>query len=116
MNRTDQNRSGVNGILNRTRTYNSEIGIYQEHFINEEFQFAVSLSNGWIVIPLEMAQDQEVQPSSISEERIQRVAQRFQSNYPSPQKHSEEKKNLKSPEMLPKLNLWQKFLRIFGLK
>jgi hypothetical protein len=83
MNKTNENRNGIISVLTRARAYNSEIGSYQEHFINEQFNFTVRLSNGRIVIPMTMAQDQEIQPTSISEERIQRVANGFQSNNPT---------------------------------
>lgn len=77
MDKSTLSTSGIIGILNRTRAYNPEIGNYQEHFINENFHFVVRLSNGRITIPRTMAEDQEVQPSSVSEERIKKVANTF---------------------------------------
>lgn len=58
---------------------NSSIGIYQEHFINENFDYAVRLSNGRVLVSVESAQDFEAQPSSITDQMIQRVADSFKS-------------------------------------
>lgn len=77
MHKTTENKSGVISITNKAREYNSNIGVYQEHFINDRFNYTVRLDNGRIEIPREMAQDYEVQPSSVSEERIKRVAQTY---------------------------------------
>tara|TARA_Y100000991_G_scaffold104490_1_gene78707 strand:+ start:273 stop:617 length:345 start_codon:yes stop_codon:yes gene_type:complete len=114
MNRTNENRNGVVSILTRARANNPEIGSYQEHFINEQFNFTVRLSNGRIVIPMTMAQDQEVQPTSISEERIQRVANGFQSNNPTPPKQTVEVHN--TEETKPELSFWRRILKLIGIK
>lgn len=116
MNRTDENRNGIIGILHRARVYNHEIGNYQEHMVNEQFNFAVMLTNGRIVIPMTMAQDQEVQPSSISEDRIQRVANGFQSNnLIARQQGNQANEPINSPART-NLSLWQKLLILLGLK
>ncbi len=115
MERTNQNSKGVRDILGRARQYNHDIGDYIEHFINERFAFTVRLSNGRIEIPMEMAQDQEAMPSSVSEERIRIIASRFQSNNPRPVVVAEPVlltvDNLKKP-----LNFWQKLMKLLGLK
>lgn len=77
MTKTNQDKNGILGILIRTRRYNIEVGNYLEHFLTQNFEYAVKLSNGRITVPPTMAQDQEVQPSSISEERIKKVASTF---------------------------------------
>jgi hypothetical protein len=58
---------------------NPKIGTYQEHFINEKFDYVVRLSNGRVVVSVEAAQDFEAQPSSITDQMIQRVADSFKS-------------------------------------
>jgi len=70
-------KQGVIGITNKARVYNSAIGNYQEHFINDRFDYTVRLDNGRIEMSREIAQDYEVQPESISEERIKKVAQSY---------------------------------------
>lgn len=113
MQKTTQYSSGVRGILSRTRQYNPEIGNYMEHFINERFSFTVRLSNGRIEMPMEMAHDQETMPSSISEDRIQNIVQRFQNNNPKPA--------LKQETILPTqpvktIGFWKRLLKWLGWK
>jgi len=116
MKETKRNSKGIIGILNRARLYNSEIGDYVEHFINEQFNYSVRLTNGRIIIPLAMAQDQEFQPAIITEERLQRLANTFQNN-----KH--DKKNpiipnniSKEIKVTSKLSIGQKISKIMGKK
>lgn len=77
MKKTTTNTRGVIGILNEARVYNSAIGDYQEHFINERFGYTIRLSNGRIEMSREIADDYEVQPNSVSKDKIERVAQTF---------------------------------------
>ena len=77
MTKTNDHRSGVIAVTSLARTINSEIGSYQEHFINERFGFSVRLSNGAIDMSREVAQDYEAQPSSVTADRIQIVANTF---------------------------------------
>lgn len=77
MTKTNENKTRVNGILSRARKYNHEIGNYEEHFVDDNIRYTLKLTNGRIIIPIEMAQDQEAQPASISDERIKKVADTF---------------------------------------
>jgi translation initiation factor RLI1 len=78
MNKSDKYTAGVYGVVSRASAYNSDIGSYVEHFINEDFKFSVRLSNnGAVTMSVEIAQDQETAPNSISEDRIQAVANSF---------------------------------------
>lgn len=78
MTKTEEHKNGVIGITNLARTYEPEIGVYQEHSINESFGFSVRLSNnGAISMSREIAQDYEAMPNSISQERIEKVAITF---------------------------------------
>lgn len=113
MERTTQYSRGVRGILTRTRQYNTEIGNYMEHFINERFSFTVRLSNGRIEMPMEMAHDQETMPSSISEDRIQNIAQRFQNNNPKPVIQQEP---ILPTQPTKKLSFWGRLLKWLGWK
>jgi len=115
MDKTNLYVNGVRGIIFRAKKHNSDIGNYIEHFINEPFPFAVRLSNGRIEIPTEMAHDQETMPSSISEDRIKRIAMSFKNDNPE---------TISKPEMqtpieqkpIRKLSIWQQLLEFFGYK
>ena len=77
MKKTDANSNGVKGIIFLAQKVNPEIGSYQEHFINECFNFTVKLSNGTINMSLEDAQDYEARPSSVTFDRFEKVAKTF---------------------------------------
>jgi hypothetical protein len=113
MQKTTQHSSGVRGILARTRQYNPEIGNYMEHFINERFSFTVRLSNGRIEMPMEMAHDQETMPSSISEDRIQNIAQLFQDNNPRP---ALQREPILPTQPVKALGFWERLLKWLGMK
>ena len=80
MKKTNAHTNGVKGIIFLAHTINPEIGSYQEHFINECFNFTVKLSNGTILMTLEDAQDYEARPSSVTFDRYQKVAKTFRGN------------------------------------
>ena len=77
MKKTNSHINGVLGIIFLVHTINPEIGFYQEHYINECFDFTVQLSNGTINLTLEDAQDYETRPSSITFDRYEKVANTF---------------------------------------
>lgn len=77
MTKTTQYQSGVMAVTSLARALNPEIGTYQEHFINEGFSFSIRLSNGAIHMSIEVAQDYETQPSSVTQDRIEKVATTF---------------------------------------
>jgi len=77
MNKTNEYTNGVIGVISLARTINPNIGSYQEHFINERFGFTIRLSNGRIEMSMEVAQDYEAQPSSVTADRVERVAKTF---------------------------------------
>ena len=76
MTKTDRYSNGVQAVTNLARGINSEIGYYKEHYFTET-GFAVKLSNGAINMSVEVTQDYEAQPSSVTPERIQRVADTY---------------------------------------
>jgi hypothetical protein len=78
MNKTTQYAAGVQAVVNKARIHNSEIGYYEMHILNADFKFAVKLSNGRLVMSVEIAQDMELGPQYVSEERIKAVATTFQ--------------------------------------
>lgn len=77
MTETTDYQNGVIAMTSLARIINPEIGAYQKHFINENFGFMVRLSNGAINMSVEVAQDYEAQPSSVTPDRIERVASTF---------------------------------------
>lgn len=77
MTKTDEYQSGVVGVVSKAREINPAIGSYKEHFVNDAFRFAVRLSNGRVEMSIEVAQDFEAQPSSITHDRIAAVAASF---------------------------------------
>jgi len=77
MYKSNSHTNGVKGINYLARTINPEIGSYREHFINGDYDFRVKLSNGEIVMSIEIAQDYEARPSSVTFDRYQTVADTF---------------------------------------
>lgn len=75
--KTTKNSSGVMGITSLSRNLNSEIGSYQEHYINENFGYTVRLTNGAINMSSEIAEDYENQRNSITNDRIEKVVNTF---------------------------------------
>jgi hypothetical protein len=75
MTKTTKHQDGEMAVISLIKLINSEIGDYQEHFVNESFIFSVTLTNGAINMSVEVAQDYEAQsfkfqPASINRESI----------------------------------------------
>lgn len=77
MTKTDKYTRGVMGVTLLAKGTNPEIGSYVEHFVNDGFGFSVKLSNGAINMSIEVAQDFEAQPGSVTIDRIESVAKTF---------------------------------------
>ncbi|MBP5982258.1 MAG: hypothetical protein KA734_00940 [Fluviicola sp.] len=77
MTKTTKYQDGVMAVISLVKLINSEIGDYQEHFVNESFIFSVKLTNGAINMSVEVAQDYEAQPSSVTQDRLEKVAKTF---------------------------------------
>ena len=75
--KTTANTAGVMGVTSLARTLNTQIGSYQEHFLNEDFGYSVRLSNGAIRMSKEIAKDFETMKSSVTNDRVQRVAETY---------------------------------------
>ena len=75
--KTNEHTNGVTGMTFLAHTINPEIGYYQQHYINESFNFTVILSNGEIDMTLEIVQDYEARPSSVTFDRYLIVANTF---------------------------------------
>lgn len=105
--RTNEHEQGVRELITRARQYNSNIGVYVEHFLNERFNFTVSLTNGSMSISSTKAHDQETMPTSISDYEIQQIAKTFISNSPLPTVNTNQREL--------ELTTWQRILRFIGL-
>ena len=77
MYKSNSHTNGVKGITYFAQRINPEIGSYQEHFINGNYDFRVKLSNGEIDMSIEIAQDYETRPSSVTYDRYEIVADTF---------------------------------------
>lgn len=75
--KTNANTAGVMGVTSLARNLNTQIGSYQEHFLNENFGYSVRLTNGAIRMSREIAEDFETMQSSVTDERVQRVAETY---------------------------------------
>jgi hypothetical protein len=105
--KTNDHEQGVREIITRARQYNSNIGEYVEHFLNERFSFTVSLTNGRMSISSTKAHDQETMPTSISDYELQQIAKTFLSNTPPPPVNTNQREI--------ELTTWQRILRFLGL-
>jgi len=73
----DAKKHVIIGILGRLRDYNPAIGTYERSVMNSNFQYAVKLSNGRIVLSEEIVYDYEKDPFSVSGDRFETFAGRF---------------------------------------
>ena len=77
MKKTDACTNGVIGVTFLAQTANPEIGSYVEHYINDNYNFTVKLSNGTIDMTIRDAQDYEARPSSLTSDRVVIIAKTF---------------------------------------
>ena len=77
MKKTDAYTNGVIGVTFLAQTINPEIGSYVEHYINENYNFTVKLSNGAIDMTIRDTQDYEERPSSVTSDRAVIIAKTF---------------------------------------
>ncbi len=80
--KSEQHSKGVIEVISRAKIYDATIGAYIEHFSDGRFLYTARLSNGRMEIPISLACDQEKKAADVSEERIQKAAESFQSNNP----------------------------------
>jgi hypothetical protein len=65
----------IQSLLQKVRIFNKEIGSYQLFAITENFDYAVKLSNGKILIKIEELQDEE--RSGLAPDQLTIIAKRF---------------------------------------
>ncbi len=68
----------IQSLLSRTRIFNKEIGEYQMHVMNDNFDYLIVLSNGKIVVNFqELLSNKE---DTITPELLNTISKRFQTN------------------------------------
>jgi len=77
----------IKSLLQKARIFNKEIGSYQVFAITENFDYAVKLSNGKILLKLEDLQDDEIE--SLSPVQLADIANRFVSSTSSATSHQQ---------------------------
>jgi hypothetical protein len=110
---TDKHRVGIIKILERAREYNPEIGEYKKHILNplDPTTYSVDVTNGYIILSMEKADDQDKFPSNVSEADIQKIAKSFINNNPAKE---QEATNNNTPKK--KASLWQRILMVLGFR
>jgi len=68
----------IKSLLSKLKIFNKEIGNYQIFAITENFDYAIKLSNGKLLIKVEDLQDD--QNDALTPERLQAIASRFASS------------------------------------
>lgn len=84
----------IKSLLQKVRIFNKEIGSYQVFAITENFDYAVKLSNGKILLKLEELQDDEL--DVLTPDRLTSIANRFICS--TPQTVTQEKTSSPSPK------------------
>lgn len=67
-------------ITDLARGCNNKIGNYIQHFETEEFDIVVQLSNGRLTMPITFVQDYKMLPSTLTDEKINKIAETFEPN------------------------------------
>jgi hypothetical protein len=78
MEEANYGQNEIRSILGKVKIYNKEIGIFQVFAVTENFDYAVKLSNGKILIKIEELQDDE--RDALTPERLKEIASRFVSS------------------------------------
>ena len=73
----DEKKAVIILLLNSLRQLNPEIGNYEKSILNENFQYAVKLNNGRIILSSEIVQDFELSPKFVTEDRLRAAATEF---------------------------------------
>lgn len=75
MTETSEYQSAISELINKARNYNPNLGFYEKHYINENFDFSVKLSNNYgVKVSRILAQDYSVMPSILTEEDLKKIA------------------------------------------
>lgn len=71
-------KKGVREIVSRAREVNPEIGDYQVHKPSGPDHFQITLSNGTLILPRQVAYSQQEFPTRVSAEWIAEIAHTFE--------------------------------------
>jgi hypothetical protein len=73
-----QYKKGVLEIVSRAREINPEIGTYQDHKAAGPDHFQISLSNGKLMLPRMVAQNQQEFPAQVTKDWVAEIAKSFE--------------------------------------
>jgi hypothetical protein len=91
----------IKDLLSKVKIFNNQMGEYQLHTVNDQFQYFVKLSNGSIILSIDNLidnQNQQLNPAKLAE-----IALRYQSTIESNQRFQEEPKKQRDHFEQPKI-------------
>jgi len=71
-------KKGVQEIVSRAQEINPQIGSYQDHRPSGPDHFQITLSNGTLILPRLVAQNQQEFPEQVSREWVAEIANTFE--------------------------------------
>lgn len=75
MTETKEQLRAISELINKARIYNPNLGIYIKHYVNEDFDYTVELSNNYVVkISRILAKDYSVMPSILTDLDLKEIA------------------------------------------
>ncbi|HNC29698.1 MAG TPA: hypothetical protein PLS80_11965 [Cyclobacteriaceae bacterium] len=77
MMKTATYKKGVQEIVSRAQEINPQIGSYQDHKPSGPDHFQITLSNGTLILPRLVAQNQQEFPEQVSREWVAEIANTF---------------------------------------
>lgn len=81
-------KKGVREIVSRAREINPEIGTYQVHKPSGPDHFQITLSNGTLTLPRQVAYSQQEFPTRVSNEWVAEIANTFEKSAQQARSHS----------------------------
>lgn len=86
--KTSDYKKGVREIVSRAREINPEIGDYQVHKPSGPDHFQITLSNGTLMLPRQVAHSQQEFPTRVSTEWVAEIANTFEKNQAQARTHT----------------------------
>ncbi len=109
-------RNAIIAILQIVRDYNPVIGYYEQHVVNENFNYTVRLDNGRIKISRELVQDAQFN-YPIPNERLDAILRTFVADNPiiePPTANFELNNPVVEPQIVPKISFFKRILKLLG--
>jgi hypothetical protein len=76
--KTTTYKKGVQEIVSRAQQINPQIGSYQDHKPSGPDHFHITLSNGSLILPRLVAQNQQEFPDQVSRDWVAEIANTFE--------------------------------------